>query len=82
MMSRRWSVFNLAVMLTSLSASAGYATTPDVLRPSTLETYQQRTTVEPRCRQATRSSSAAVGKRTAIGSPSSSATPAIPAGKP
>jgi len=36
MMSRRWSVFNLAVMLTSFSASAGYATAPDVLRPSAL----------------------------------------------
>ena len=48
MMSRRWRVFNLAVMLTSLSASAGYATTPDVLRPSALEIYQQRTAVEPR----------------------------------
>jgi len=40
MMSRRWSVFNLAVMLTSFSASAGYATTPDVLRPSALEIYR------------------------------------------
>jgi len=40
MMSRRWRVFNLAVMVTSLSATAGYATTPDVLRPSALEIYR------------------------------------------
>ena len=65
MMSRRWRVFNLAVMLTSFSASAGYATTPDVLRLSALETYQQRTTVEPRCRQAAGDEIVVCGRREA-----------------
>lgn len=64
-MSRRWSVFNLAVMLTSFSASVGYATTPDVLRPSALEIYRQRTTVEPRCRQAAGDEIVVCGRREA-----------------
>ncbi len=51
MMSRRWSVFNLAVMLASSSAALAETTTSETTASAALEAHRQMTSVEPRCRQ-------------------------------
>ncbi len=64
-MSRRWRLFNLTVMLASLSGTAADATAPDAFTPSVLEIYHQRTAVEPRCRQAAGDEIIVCGRRKA-----------------
>ncbi len=51
-MSRRWSVFNLAVMLASSATAPAAASTPDTATLTALEAHRRLTSVEPRCRQA------------------------------
>lgn len=50
-MSRRWSVFNLVVMLASSTASLAATGSPDVTTSAVFEAHRKMTSVEPRCRQ-------------------------------
>lgn len=63
-MSRRWSVFNLAVILASSSAFADTGTF-DVRSGRVLENHHRLTSVEPRCRQASGDEIVVCGRRDA-----------------
>lgn len=64
-MSRRWSVFNLAVMLASSGAALAGAPTVDTGTLAALDMHKKLTSVEPRCRQAAGDEIVVCGRRDA-----------------
>ena len=64
-MSRRWSVFNLVVMLASSTAVFADTGTFDVRTSRALENHQRLTSVEPHCRQAVGDEIVVCGRRDA-----------------
>lgn len=64
-MSRRWRVFNLAVMLASSTASLAATAMPGTETLAALEVHHRLTSVEPRCRQAVGDEIVVCGRREA-----------------
>ena len=64
-MSRRWRLFNVAVMLGSSTVSFAAAPLPDISAASALAKHRELTSVEPHCREARGDEIVVCGRRDA-----------------
>lgn len=64
-MSRRWRLFNVAVMMGSSTAGFAATSAPDIGTVSALAQHRQMTSVEPHCREARGDEIVVCGRRDA-----------------